>query len=76
MAVCLSVMTEGYPAVPIRFPGSGFAKAHGLYQFAFVRVFGAHVTSGLDGSGEPPALKGSRTRMARALPFAAVLLFG
>src|ERR1700733_2761257 len=76
MAVAVSVMTEGYPLVPIRLPSSGLAKAHGLYQFAFVRVLAAHVTFGLDGSGEPPAPNGSRTGIARAEPFAGVLLFG
>src|ERR1700745_262543 len=69
-------MTEGYPFVPIKLPGSGLRKAQGLNQFALVLVFGAHVTSGFDGSGVPPAPKGSRTRIAVALPLDAVLIFG
>src|SRR3984885_11545570 len=76
MAVAVSVITEGYPLVPRKLPGSGLAKAHGLYQSPFVRVFGAPVTFGLDGSGEPPAPNGSRTGIARAEPFAAALIFG
>src|ERR1700733_4108471 len=72
-----SSVTGDLNIVPTSLPGSGLAKAQGLYQFAFVFVFAAHVTPGLfTRSGLPPEVNGSRTLIALAPPPAAVLLSG
>ena len=62
----------------MRFPGNGFTKAHGLYQFVRVLTFvGQEVKLGLLAvSGVPPDLKGSPTSRARALPPFAVEMLG
>src|SRR5580704_12091586 len=62
----------------IRLPGKGLANEQGLYQLAFVLTsVGQDVRLGLlTVSGVPPFAKGSRTRIARALPPLAVLMLG
>src|ERR1700722_13809053 len=76
MAVCVSVMVEGYPAVPMRLPSSGLRKAHGSYQLALVLVLTAQLTSGLEGSGVPLPLNGWGVGLGASLPLASVLLLG
>src|SRR5579862_2436275 len=62
----------------IRLPGNGLANEQGLYQLAFVfTLVGQDVRLGLLAvSGDPPDAKGSRTRIALALPPFAVLILG
>lgn len=71
MAVAMSVT-----GVVIAVPGTGSAKAQGLYQLVLLRVLEAQVTVGLEGSGDPPGEKGSRTGIALAVPPAGPLLLG
>src|ERR1017187_10861388 len=71
MAVAMSVT-----GVVIEVPAGGLAKAQGLYQLILLRVLGAQVMVGLEGSGIPPGEKGLRTGIARAVPPAGPLLLG
>src|ERR1039458_10099236 len=71
MAVAMAVT-----GVVIEVPADGLATAQGLYQLILLRVLGAHVMVGLEGSGLPPGEKGLRTGIARAVPPAGPLLLG
>src|ERR1035438_39814 len=69
MAVAMAVT-----GVVIEVPAGGLAKAQGLYQLILLRVLGAQVMVGLEGSGVPPGEKGLRTGIARAVPPAGPLV--